>query len=386
MPSPRRCLLVFALCTACAGVSVRPENVSADSLPSVSLSTDSARELAAHVERAIDAVVRRRYGEAEQQARAALEIDPRAARARSVLGMVLFQRSALAEPPDLFLANSGEAQLLLAEQLAPADPFVGWMHAVMLAEQGHMSAAAATAETALRRTDGAPPMERAALLGAAGTYRYELGEERAATPHLRAYIALRPDDATAHFRLGSCLLRMAAVPLGPKPNAFVVAQNDAEAAAAAFRRCAELVPGDEDVALAVGAALLRVAELAGERRDTALRDERRQQAVQQFLATSERFRGNAEAMFRVGVVAEARGDDAAARDAYLEALLRDPGHVGSLLNLAGCHQRIGGPNADGAVRELLQRVLAVDAERPSLTRSERDRVLARLAPAEPTRP
>lgn len=384
MLSPRGCLLWFAFSAACAGVSVRPEQVRADSLPTVSLSADSLRDLALHVDRAIAAVTDRRYGEAEQQARRALEIDPRSARARAVIGMVLFQRSTLADPPDLFLANAGEAELLLAAQLAPTDPFVGWLHAVMLADAGHMSAAAATAEAALLRCSTEPSTGRAALLGAAGTYRYELGEERAATPHLQAYVALRPDDATAYFRLGACLLRTAEVPSGPRPNSLVAAQGQAETAAAAFRRCAELVPGDEDVALAVGAALLRAGELAGERRDTKIRDERRQQAEQQFLATADRFPGSAEAVFRVGVTAEARDDQAAARAAYAQALARDPAHLGSLLNLAACHERIGGGDAE--VRELLQRALLVDAERGELTSAERARVLARLAPDPATRP
>jgi hypothetical protein len=292
--------------------------------------------------------------------------------------MVLFQRSTLVEPRDLFLAHAGEAQLLLAEDLAPGDPFVGWMHAVMLAEAGHMTAAAATAEAALGRTAAAPPTERAALLGVAGTYRYELGEERAAVPHLQAYVALRPDDAAARFRLGSCLLRMAELPSGPKPNSLLVAQNQADAAAAAFRRGAELMPGDEEMALAIGAALLRAATLAEQRHDTGARDEYRQQAEQQFRATADRFPGSAEALFRVGVVAEARDDRRAAHDAYTQALARDREHVGSLLNLAAAQEHDAG--AQAAVRELLQRALDADAQHPSLSAAERSRMLARLSP------
>lgn len=372
-------MLWFAFCSACAGVSVRPESVRADSLPVVSLSADSARDLAAHVETAIDALSDGGYAEAEQHARQALDIDPRAARARSVLGVVLFQKSALVDPPDLFLAHAGEAELRLAEQLAPEDPFVGWMHAVMLAEEGHLSAAAATAEAALQRTAGAPPAERAALLGVAGIYRYELGEERAAEPHLRGYVALRPDDATAWFRLGVSLLRMAEVPSGARPNSLVTAQNQADAAAAAFRRCVELQPDDEDAALAVGSALLRAAELAEERREQGVRDDLRRQALQQFRAVADRFQGSAEAMFRVGVVAETLEQQAAAREAYGRALARDPEHLGSLLNLAGCEDRTGGADADSAMRELLQRALRADAVHGGLVGTERSRIEARLA-------
>ncbi|MBL8727078.1 MAG: tetratricopeptide repeat protein [Planctomycetes bacterium] len=378
MPPTHRAVLFLAVCSACAGVSVRPEAVRADSLPVVALSADTERELGRHVDAAIEAVMRRHYAAAERQARQALDIDPRRARARAVLGMVLFQRSTLADPPDLFLAHAGEADLILAEQLAPADPFVGWMHAVMLAEAGHMTAAAATAEAALGRTEAAPANERAALLGVAGTYRYELGEERAALPHLQAYVALRPDDATARFRLGYCLLRLAGLPSGPKPNSLVVAQGQAEAAAAAFRRGAELVPGDEDVALAVGAALLRAAELAEQRRDTAARDDRRQQALQQFRAVADRFPGSAEALFRVGVVAEAGGEQQTAREAYTQALARDPEHLGSLLNLAAIAEHEAG--AEDAVRELLRRAIAADGRRGALSVAERSRILARLEP------
>ncbi|MBL9079237.1 MAG: tetratricopeptide repeat protein [Planctomycetes bacterium] len=388
MPASSRLLLLFAVGTvaaACAGVSPRPKAADAAALPRVALSTDSARDLARHVERAIDAVVQLRYVEAEAEARAALELDPRSARARAVLGMVLFQRAGLDDPPDLFLANRGESELQLAEQLDPTDPFVGWMHAVLLAEAGHMSAAAAQAEAALARAGDRTPQERAALLGAAGTYRYELGEERAAVPHLQAYVALRPDDATASFRLGWCLLRLAGLVSGPRPNSLQVAQGQADAAVRSFRRCAQLVPGDDDVALAVGVALLRGAELAEELQDPDGRDERRRDAEASFREVAARFPGNAEALFRAGVTAEARGDEVAAREDYTAALQRDPEHLGSLLHLAACQQRAGATDGDPAQRELLQRALRVGTERGSLTDAERAQLAARFA-AGATRP
>lgn len=369
-------VLVFAF-GACRGVSIRPEVADASTIPAVSLSADSLRELATAVDGAITAVVRRRYGEAEQQALAALAIDPRCARARSVLGMVRFQAAALSDPPDLFLANEGETEVLLALQIAPDDAFVGWIHAVFLAESGHMSAAAAAAEASLERAKDAPAIERAALLGTAGTYRYELGEERAALPHLQTYIALRPDDAAACFRIGSCLLRKAAMPLGSKTTALEQAQRDAEAAARAFARCVELAPGDEDAALAVAAATKRAAELAAQRGEKAVAEQRLDEAVQHCQGVAERFPTNAEAMFRIGVIAEERGSFDRAGEAYSQALLRDPRHLGSLLNLAALGERavvVGAP----AARELLLRALAVDAEVGGLTSDERRRIEARL--------
>lgn len=386
MSSPRLAVLACAIGSACAGVSVRPEAARADALPIVSMSADTVRELDRVVDAAIAAVMARQYDEAERLARRALAIDPRSARGRAVLGMALFQTSQRSDPADLFLANAGETDLLLAGQLAPHDPFVGWMHAVMLAEGGHMSAAAAAAEAALQRSEAAPAAERAALLGAAGTYRYELGEERAAVPHLQQYLVLRPDDATAQFRLGYCLLRIAEVPTGPKPNALVTAQHRVEAAVSAFRHSAELAPGDADAALAVGAALLRMGDLADQLRDPARRDECRAQAEQQFRLAADRFPGSAEALFRLGAVAEIRGDTAAAREAYTQSLGRDPEHLGSLLNLAALQDGVAG--ADAAVRELLQRALAADERDRALTTGERQRILQRLEPSPdaPTRP
>jgi tetratricopeptide (TPR) repeat protein len=371
-------LLLPAFCVACAGVSVRPDDADASALPTVSLSTADSEALASLVRLAIESLERRHDADAEHHARRALELDPRSARARAVLGASICRQSALDDPPDLLRANAGEAELILASRLAPADPFVGWLHASMLADAGHLSAAAATAEAALQRTTGAPAAERSELIGVAGTCRYELGEERAALPHLQAYVAIRPDDATASFRLGVCLLRLAETPTGPRPNSLVVAQSHAEAAARAFGRCAELAPGDADAALAGGAALLRAAELAAERRDQAAADERRQAAEQQFRDVAARFPANAEALFRAGVVAELRGDDAAARQDYLAALARDPNHLGSLLNLAACHERSDGPAADASVRELLQRALQVGVGRGALSTAERDRIRTRL--------
>lgn len=365
------------LAVACAGTSVRPETVRAEGISSVQLSADSTRDLGEHVDRAVAAVVRRRYVEAEAEAGAALEIDPRCARARAVLGMVRFQKAALVEPPDLFLAHSGEAELLLAEQIAPTDAFVGWMRAVFLAEAGHMSAAAAAAESALVRCASAPPAERAALLGIAGTYRYELGEERAALPHLQAYVGLRPDDAAASFRVGVCLLRIAEVPMGPEPTSLLVAQRNAEGAARAFRRCEQLAPGDEDAAMAVGAAALRAAELAEQRGDEATGAERRREAEQQFRDLAARFPASAEPLFRLGVAAEARRAVADAREAYAQALQRDPDHLGSLLNLAALHEA-SGPADPATVRRLLERALQVDSARAGLTEEERRSIEARL--------
>jgi len=372
IPSGWTFAVVVTGVAACAGVSPRPDAVSPDSLPNLQLSAAEIARRDVLVERCVAAAVVRRFDDAERDAHTALAIDPRCARARAVRGMALLQRANAEEPTNLHLANAGDCETLLAEQLAPSDPFVGWMRAVFLAETGHVSAAAAAAEAALVRAVGASAEERAPLHGVAGTYRYELGEERAALPLLQEYVGIRSDDAAANFRIGSCLMRIAAVP-GSVFKAEEIAQLNAERAARAFQRCFDLAPGDEDAALAVGAATMRAAELAEKRGELAIRDQRWSEAAAQFAMAGVKFPQSAEAQFRLGVVAEARGATAEARDAYVRALELDPKHLGSLLDLAALLD--GTEAADQAV-PLLQRALQAG---PGLTAKERRRIEERLA-------
>ncbi|HEB52470.1 MAG TPA: tetratricopeptide repeat protein [bacterium] len=374
------------LLAGCAGVAPNPAAASVADLPVVELSEARSERLAGFEARAVDAVVRRHYREARSLARRALALDPRSARARAVLGMVLLQDAARSEPVEWTGLRKGEFQIELARRLAPNDAFVGWIRAVFLAETGHMSAAAAAAEQALVDTTGAPAAERAALLGTAGTYRYELGEERAALPHLEAYVALRPDDASAQFRLGACLLALAAVPQGDPPQ-YEKAMIQAEGAAAAFARCFALAPGDEDAALAVATARLRAGELAAlsELPDSqSRRDAHRRAAREHLRALAERFPDSPEVHFRIGVALA--DDPRLAAASYRAALERDPMHVGSALNLAAL--AIAGGEPDRA-REIYAGLLARDAEvrrtgreqraGDRLTRDERQRIERWLA-------
>lgn len=219
------------LCLVACGVSPRPESADAQRLPERELDDATVRTVAATAQRAIEAVVNLQYPDAEQAALAALDLDPRCARARAVLAMVKLKRATPDhDQPEL---GAAEFELRLAQQLGPDDAFVGWMTAVFLAEAGHMAAAAQAADQALRTSNTASAAERAALLGIAGTYRHELGEERAAIPHLQEYVALRPDDITARYRLASALLRVADEPRGIPPTSYLVAQRQAEDAARA---------------------------------------------------------------------------------------------------------------------------------------------------------
>lgn len=366
--------LAVPFLAACSAVSPDPSKATIDDLPEVTLSeADRARcdELEAA---AIDAVVRRRYEQAEQLADQVLAVQPRSGRARAVLGMVRLQMAARQQPSDWRAIRQGEVEMELARQLEPKSAFVGWMHAVFLAESGHMSAAAAAAEAALERSVDAPASERAALLGTAGTYRYELGEERAARPHLEAYVGLRPDDSAAHFRLGSCLLSIAKTPQGSPPP-YGVAQAEAEAAAVAFARCFELAPGDEDAALAVATAWIRAAELADLQKRAAKDEERdalydKARSYLQDLA--KQFPSNAEVYFHLGVLASTRDQEQEAQVAYLAALDRDRNHLGSLLNLASLMVAQGELEP---ARSLLLRAVADERAAGGLTGDERERIL-----------
>jgi tetratricopeptide (TPR) repeat protein len=372
--SPLAAALASVALAACAGVSPRPELARADSLPDRQRTAAEQQRLDAIVAQAVEAVVTRRYEEAERHANAALGLDSRSGRARAVLGMALLQRAKARDPVDLFLANAGEREIVLAQQCAPGDAFVGWLHAVFLAESGHVSAAADAAEAALGRAAAATDDERAALSGIAGTYRYELGEERAALAHLQAYAALRPDDVAATFRIGACLLRIADVTVGP--TGLLDAQRSAEAAARAFARCAEKAPGDEDAALAVASAQVRAAELAKERGERAAQGELLLGAQQQLRRVAAAFPRSAEARFRIGVVEELRLAPDAARAAYAEALAIDGAHLGALLNSASL---AAASNDAPAAVDFARRALAVDDLARELSAAERRRLVEFVA-------
>ena len=80
----------------------------------------------------------------------------------AVRGMVTLQQAAAVDPIEWRGLRQGESEMAVARLLAPADAFVGWLHAVFLSESGHVSAAAAAAEAALERCADAPAAEKAA--------------------------------------------------------------------------------------------------------------------------------------------------------------------------------------------------------------------------------
>ena len=186
----------------------------------------------------------------------------------------------------------------------------------------------------------------------------------------------------ATFRLATLIGRTLMRPL-----VFVIAlfyrltDRKAVRASRAFDACFELAPGDDDAALAAGAALVRAAELAQKRvgsKDPGLEPEVPEQLLDQALArfqtVAERFPDSAEAVFRIGVVQEKRSALAAAAASYELALGRDPQHLGSLLNLAAMRLE----SDPDLARELWGRALAADATMGGLTDGERRELRARV--------
>lgn len=383
MRAPASTLLLVTSCLLGCGVTPRVDIAAtiADGLPMVEVGADDRLQLEVAVGRAMAAAAQRRFDDAARWATTALTIDPRSARARAVQGMALAEAAAKVDPPDLQGTRQAELELAIAMRLAPNDPFVGLMRALFLAEIGHTSAAAETAEAALRSTSTGSNAERAALLGLAGRYRYELGEERAALPLLQEYVVLRPDDRDARYQLGCTLLRLAAFPRDERQASLTDALRKAEAAHEAFQRCHEQDPADLDAALAATEAHWRAAELA-DRVAKGARDELEQQALRASAATHRRacletldrleasFPSAPEPSFRLAVLADHGGEAAAAIAAYERALQRNADHVDSLLNLAA---RLADTDPSRATA-LLRRALAAPEGSRSPDAGEKKRI------------
>ena len=152
---------------------------------------------------------------------------------------------------------------------------------------------------------------------------------------------------------------------------MLVTTRAAEQAAAAFGKCYALKPRDEDAALAMSAAWLRAAELAELQSKPAERDALRARAVEHLNGLATTFPGNAEVHFRLGVLATVQQDAKAARAAYVAALARDEGHVGSLMNLAALVAAAG--EVDQA-KAFYARLLAAPGASIELSRRERERI------------
>ncbi|MBK8099261.1 MAG: hypothetical protein IPK26_19300 [Planctomycetes bacterium] len=366
-------LLGVAFLAGCTGVSPRPEDLAAVLPPARQVTGDERAAVERNVGEALHALELRRFEVAGEFAAAALRIDPACARGYAVRGMVRRHQASAMVPADPYTLHRADGDTQLAMRLAPADATVMRLRAQFLAASGHLSAAAAALEAWLLAHPDAPLDDSAPLYALAGEWRYELGEERAALPHLRNVVGQR-EDATTWFRIGMCELRVAMAVVDPAAAAN--ARSVAESAAKAFARCAELAPGDRDAHYAVATALAHAAERAGEQRRTEDRAALWHKAAQRLRDASSRFADDPEPLFRLGVVLEAVRDREAAIAAYEQALQRHGEHLGSLINLATA--LTAGPTVDAAVqqraRSLRERALAIDARRGGLGKQERQRL------------
>lgn len=349
---------LLALLAACRAASPDPEALAAAALPELQLDAAATAAAAEAADRAVAALDARRLELAEELARDVLARAPRQPRARAVLGLCLLRRAQTVTPADLHLQNTADGETLRASRLAPSDLVVGRLRAQFLAAVEHLAAAAATGEAVLAQNQPDAGDDYVALLACCAEWRYELGEERLARRHLEPLTELRPDNATAWFRLGYCWLREAD------------AVGGARAAVRAFARCAELAPGDEDVLLAAGKARLRAAGLG----DAAALPA----AAETFAAAQQQFPQSAEAAFCHGVVLQRLQQKDAAAAAFEQALQRDPEHLGALLDLAAL--RLAEPATAAAGRALLRRALAAGSTgRQPLSPRERQQIEAALA-------
>ncbi len=362
-------LCALAVPAGCAGVSTDPEAMAARELPAAGPGVDAAAVATDETE-ALRLLAAESYSEAVETARSVLERDPRRARARSVFALALLRSSPEQGPAPMAIQSAADGESLTALRLAPADPVVGLVRGRVLAEIGHLSAAATAAEDCLKLSAATDLPEFLDLLAATAEWAHELGEDRRALVHLRELASRRPSDSLAHYRLGTCLLRIAS-------NG-----DDAAAASRAFARCAELEPESQDTRAAVVAALVRAAELYES--DGEAEKARAQLVAAASAATliKERFPNSAAAAFQLAAVCELQGELKQAVEAYEGALQLDAEHLPSLLNLLSCATRQRDAYAEicrSAPRmptqsTLLDRTLAVDAAKGGLSDAERTKL------------
>lgn len=355
---------------SCAGASPTAANVAA---------RESARlsgpEPTGSDPREDEALTRLANGDAAtalRLAREVLDASPRRARARAVLALALLDLEDKSGPAPLAVQAEAEGQSLLAEQLAPADAVVGRLRARVLARIGHVSAAADSAEAVLQRAFASDAADYVDLLAEAAQLCHELGEDRRASKLFSELARRRPQDADAHYRLATCLLRSAA---------------DAEGAVRAvreFRVALDLAPDDAEAKHAWIAAQLRAAELFRKEGNGVESAARNSAAAEFATATAANDTASARAAFDAGVAHEAVGNLQLAEDHYAEALRRDPEHLPSLLNRIGLAARARSANgeAGGNVlrgpepEALIDLALAIDARRGGLEAAERKQLEA----------
>jgi tetratricopeptide (TPR) repeat protein len=346
--------------------------MAASELPDSNLTALDRAKVDANVGRALQALAVGHFESGEECARTALDLEPRNARARAAFGVCLWQRARQGDPPTLILLNRADGETLHALKRAPKDPVVVRLRATFLAESGHPSAAAALAEQVLAGVSPTADPDVLALLAEVAHWRYELGEEAAAEPHLRALVVLQPKDAEAHYLLGRCMQTTAKT------------AADAGAAAREFALSAALEPKNLDCWLAVAGAWLGAAGFARQAGDEAARTQALQAALASLDAASKEIPAAALQHGR-GVVLEALDRLDEAQKSYEAALQLDSAYIPALLNLAALHAAAAArdPLQKAAAERLLRQALALDGAGGTLTSDERTRIQQFLGPMSP---
>lgn len=354
--------LAAALLAACRGAAPDPEAMARDLPEAARLPEAAQQDIRITADRAVDAFDAGRLEGAEELARQALDRDPACARARAVLANCLFARAARTQPPELHLQQEADGETLRAVALAPKDPVVVRLRGAFLAATMHLSAAAEAAERLLQQPPAALDHEWLDLFRAAGMWRFQLGEERAAREWLRIAVQ-SPVDAMACFTYGLCMLRTAQV------------ATDATTAAWAFREASGLEPANVEARYGIHRAYARAAVLARKAGEATQADGFLQSALDAAAELAAARATDPEPEFDAGNMLAEAGKPEAAAAAWERALARDPRHIGALLNLA--HLRA--PTDKAAAVVLLQRALAAAGEdRNKLSDDERRRIAAFL--------
>lgn len=342
--------------TACAGVSPDPAAMASDLPLPADISAERAAALQAESDRALAALRAGDVDRAREIVDGVLASDPAQARARAVLAHCLMQIAIQESPPTLAVWRRAEGELRRASRLAPEDPVVARLHAVFLAADGHVSAAAERVDTGL----AAAPDDRD-LLELGARLRYDLGDEIAAIPILERLISLIPNDADSVWRLAQCHARLAPSEVSPGER-----RSRFDSAVATFTRYRRLSPDDPDGALAE--AQTRIARMT----DSSGVDPVEVDTILELYRVAARLRPESpESPFGQGAVLELAGRHEEARGAYRAALALDPAHVPSLLNLAASLAAAGDRDA---AEPLLERALEL-----GVTADERTRIEAFLA-------
>ncbi len=308
---------LYAL-AACSSAAPSVEQMAAREFAAASSQQDEAEAVRIAVE-ARAQLDSGEFDDAMDEARDALDLDPRNARARAVLAAAILGGSKDETPPPFAVVCEAEGESRSALALAPKDCYVALVHARIVAASGHLSAALAAAEACLQQAVPDASADRAQLAAAAADWAFELGEDRRAIARLREHLDFDPNDARAHHRLGSSLLRIAQEPA------------DALAASKAFAHCAELDPKDLDAQRAVVVSRRRAMELAAKKGDAAAVGLASSDALAAALSLEQRFPKSIDGPHLQGVVYHRRRAIANAAECYQRALAIDQQHLPTLL-------------------------------------------------------